>query len=335
MPTRNWSKIACPAVELSLHKTLGSGQSFRWETLENNEWRGVLERFVILFSQTDTHLLFEVLNEHKCAPAKLEKKIQNYFQMEYNMQDLYRQWSLQDPNFAVIEKQFAGVRMLSQDPVENLFCFICSSNNNIKRISQMVDKMCCKYGDFIGRVDGKDYYSFPSIESLAEDDVEENLRQLGFGYRAKYVNQAAKMVLNKGGSKWLKSLRNLPYRKTHDELMKLPGVGAKVADCICLMSMGHTCAVPVDTHVFQIAAARYLPHIKGVKSLTSKVYWLIGDHFRNLFGDLAGWAHSVLFCADLKEFEGEAKQAACALKRTAEVQMPGPLVPHSHKKKRR
>ena len=92
----------------------------------------------------------------------------------------------------------------------------------------MVDKMCCKYGEFIGTIDGKDYYSFPSIGSLAEDDVEENLRQLGFGYRAKYVNQAAKMVLNKGGSKWLKSLCDLPYRKTHDELVKLPGVGAKV-----------------------------------------------------------------------------------------------------------
>ena len=105
----------------------------RWETLGNNEWRGVLEKFVILFSQTDTHLLFEVLNEHKCTPTELEKKIKDYFQMEYNMEDLYRQWSLQDPNFAMIEKQFAGVRMLSQDPVENLFCFICSSNNNIKR----------------------------------------------------------------------------------------------------------------------------------------------------------------------------------------------------------
>ena len=81
--------------------------------------------------------------------------------------------------------------------------------------------------------------------------------------------------------------------------MKLSGIGPKVADCILLMSLDKTDAIPVDTHMFQIAAKSYLPHLKGCKSVTDKVYWEIGDHFRSLYGDYAGWAHSVLFSADL------------------------------------
>ena len=69
------------------------------------------------------------------------------------------------------------------------------------------------------------------------------------------------------------------------------------------MSMGHLGAIPVDTHVFQIAARDYLPELRQCKGLTDKIYKQIGEHFRNVFGDHAGWAHSVLFSADLKKFE--------------------------------
>lgn len=67
----------------------------------------------------------------------------------------------------------------------------------------------------------------------------------------------------------------------------------QVADCICLMSLNHLEAVPVDTHVYQIAANLYLKHLKGRKSITDAVYNEIGDHFRKLYGPLAGWAHTV------------------------------------------
>ena len=94
--------------------------------------------------------------------------------------------------------------------------------------------------------------------------------------------------------------------------MKLSGIGPKVADCILLMSLDKTDAIPVDTHMFQIAAKSYLPHLKGCKSVTDKVYSEIGDHFRSLYGDYAGWAHSVLFSADLEHLKhiekGEASQ---------------------------
>ena len=55
--------------------------------------------------------------------------------------------------------------------------------------------------------------------------------------------------------------------------------------------------------MFQIAATKYLPHLKNYKSVTDKVYKEIGDHFRGLYGDYSGWAHSVLFSADLKHLQ--------------------------------
>jgi N-glycosylase/DNA lyase len=67
----------------------------------------------------------------------------------------------------------------------------------------------------------------------------------------------------------------------------------QVADCICLMSLGHLEAIPVDTHIYQVAVQRYLPHLGGRKTVTDKVYDEIGNHFRSLFGSLAGWAHTV------------------------------------------
>jgi len=92
------------------------------------------------------------------------------------------------------------------------------------------------------------------------------------------------------------------YRKAHEELLTLQGVGPKVADCICLMGLGWGEAVPVDTHVWQIAQRDYKFGKGKHKSLTKATYDAIGSHFRDLWGKEAGWAHSVLFAADLKTF---------------------------------
>ena len=92
------------------------------------------------------------------------------------------------------------------------------------------------------------------------------------------------------------------YRRAHEELLQLQGVGPKVADCVCLMGLGWGEAVPVDTHVWQIAQRDYKFGKGKHKSLTKATYDAVGDHFRQLWGKEAGWAHSVLFAADLKTF---------------------------------
>lgn len=100
----------------------------------------------------------------------------------------------------------------------------------------------------------------------------------------------------------LKSGGRLGYREAHSQLLELQGVGPKVADCVALFGLHWGEAVPVDTHVWQIAQRDYKFGRGKYKSLTPATYDAIANHFRGLWGLEAGWAHSVLFAADLKTF---------------------------------
>lgn len=122
----------------------------------------------------------DVKNEEMCNEEAL---LRDYFQLDVNLAELYAKWSKADPNFRSVASHFTGVRILRQDPVENLFSFICSSNNNISRISGMVENLCRTYGEHLETVNDKVYYTFPSTDKLAVAGVEAKLRELGFGYR--------------------------------------------------------------------------------------------------------------------------------------------------------
>jgi N-glycosylase/DNA lyase len=125
--------------------------------------------------------------------------LKDYFQLDIKLEEMYKSWSKADQHFSKISKEFTGIRMLRQDPVECLFSFICSSNNNISRITSMVDKLAKHYGRKIlvsNCVDGEEFYTFPKVEALAAEGVEDNLRKLGFGYRAKYIQVCLHLYYN-------------------------------------------------------------------------------------------------------------------------------------------
>lgn len=93
------------------------------------------------------------------------------------------------------------------------------------------------------------FYSFPAASALTSPDLEATLRNLGFGYRAKYIAQTALLVANERPKNFLNDLRDKStYREAHEALLEFSGVGPKVADCVCLMSLDKMEAVPVDTH---------------------------------------------------------------------------------------
>lgn len=225
--------------------------------------------------------------------------------------------------------------------------FICSSNNNISRINQMVSKLCTHYGPYLGTVAGQAFHDFPSPAALAADGVETRLRELGFGYRAKYIADTARTIAMEKPVDWLIGLRNplspalgqdgsllgtpshvemlgadpkdnqeailleggglTGYKAAHEALLSLAGVGPKVADCVCLMGLGWAEAVPVDTHVWQIAQRDYkFGGSSRTKTFNKSLHDAVGDHFRTIWGPYAGWAQSVLFTANLKSFAEQA-----------------------------
>lgn len=309
--------------ELDLERTLLGGQTFRWtkSQLSNGQpiFTGVVLDYALqLWRVSPDKIAFKTLNK-EAQEIKISKKIamlEDYFQLKYKLKNLYYEWSSNDEHLAKCCESYRGFRILRQDPAENVFSFICATNNNIKRISQMIDKLCRRYGNILENCDDKStiydsFQSFPGIERLAQDDVFQCLRyELGFGYRAKFINETARQVVKlsqnqqKTPQDYLLNLRNLPYKDTCKQLMQLPGIGRKVADCICLMSMDHLNAVPIDCHIYEIVCRNYLPNLrKERKTLTDTVHDLIADYFKTLHGPLAGWSTSVLFIAELKHLK--------------------------------
>lgn len=316
-----------------------------WRKSHDNVWSCAIHGRIVSLHQDSTHLHYKTLlpdtllapptppsSAASPSPASStsdenEALIVHYLNLSPNLTELYEQWSSADSNFKSKAPKFTGVRILRQDAWEALAGFICSSNNNIVRISQMMEKLCVHYGPLIGYLDSKPYYDMPEPSALTKPGVEAHLRQLGFGYRAKYLHQTA-LLLKEQEDGWLDSLRNpespafgvvpsdagemLPegregYRKAHEELLSLQGVGPKVADCVCLMGLGWGEAVPVDTHVWQIAQRDYKFGRGRHSSLTKETYDAVGNKFRALWGKEAGWAHSVLFTADLRAFSERLK----------------------------
>ncbi|XP_042195538.1 N-glycosylase/DNA lyase isoform X2 [Callorhinchus milii] len=248
--------------------------------------------------------LSPVKQEPDTGGSREQDILTDYFQLSVSLADLYSHWSRADKNFQRVAPGFPGVRVLRQEPTECLFSFICTTNNQISRITAMIERLCQVYGERLCQLDSVTYYSFPTLASLAGTDVVERLRDLGFGYRAEFISQSARLIVEQHGSGWLQSLRTVPYEEAKRALCTLPGVGAKVADCVCLMSLDKPEAVPVDTHIWQIAKRDYAKNFGGTqKSLTNKVYRDIGDFFRSLWGPFAGWTQAVLFCSDLKKFQ--------------------------------
>ena len=331
----SWSKLPTTLSELCLATSLRCGQSFRWKC-ENDAWTCVLRGRIFELEQNDDYVRYRTIwpatekDAPQASPSLPVRDIddsgdvlKHYLNLEPNLAQLYEEWSANDANFRKKAPKFTGVRILQQDAWEALVGFICSSNNNIIRISQMVDKLCIHYGKFIATWNGKAYHDFPTPVSLTANNVESHLRELGFGYRAKYIAQTARMVARDREEGWLDSLRNPEspvygskassagkmapegregYRQAHEALLDLQGVGPKVADCVCLMGLGWRESVPIDTHVWQIAQRDYKLGRGKHSSLTKATYDVVANHFRKIWGKEAGWAHSVLFTADLKVF---------------------------------
>jgi len=302
------------------HKTFSA-----WGVHDAKEWVGPLGNRVISIRETPNTTLYRVLH----GPTDgVDEYLRDYFQLDTPLGPLYAQWSERDDRLARISSVIPGVRILRQDPTECLFSFICSSNNNVPRITKMLAAFREAYGEFMMELPcrssvednltngdraepslcrdnvSREIYSFPTLEALrAANDAA--LREMGLGYRASYIVATRDRLLELGGEEHLHSLRDVKdANAVQEKLIEFKGVGRKVADCVALFSLDQIEAIPVDTHVWHIACREYDPSLGEVKSLTPTVYKRVGELFRSRFPSHAGWAHSLLFVAELPSFRG-------------------------------
>jgi N-glycosylase/DNA lyase len=289
----HWAAI--PSSVLNIPASLLSGQVFRWRRTTEGEWRGVIGETVVRLRPERDGFWWQT-----CPVEGQWEILRRYFALDVDLTRLYADWAAAEPRIAPALERFAGLRILRQDAEEAFFAFLCASCNTIAKITRSVMALARRYGEPLAEIEGETFYRFPTAERLAGAS-EVALRADLWGYRAPRVIELARHALLQGGD-WHERLRALPYRPAHAELTRLPGIGAKIADCLCLFALWKDEACPVDTHIRQIAVRLFRPDLAG-RALTPGVYRAIAEAYRERFGPYAGWAQQYLFFAALPRSE--------------------------------
>ena len=191
-----------------------------------------------------------------CTQEEYDTFWKEYFDLSVSYSDYIGQIDEQDDYLKSAAVFGGGIRILRQDTWEMIITFILSQQNNIPRIKGLIRALSERYGKKCETPEGRAYYAFPCAEELSRA-AEEELRELKLGYRSKYICQTARMVA--GGEIDLDALKEMEYTEARTELMRLSGIGGKVADCICLFALHQMDAFPVDTHIKKVLELHY-PH---------------------------------------------------------------------------
>lgn len=226
---------------LDLDLTLDCGQAFRWERQEDGSYKGVAGGHFLHIAKDGDSLIFYDTNE-----AVFYSFWVNYFDLNKDYDEICNRLK-QDSLLASTIDEYYGIRILNQDSWEALCSFVISQQNNIKRIKLIISRLCKAYGDEVA--DG--WYSFPSAEKLSTLGVED-FEALGTGYRAKYLERLSKSVAC--GEVDLDYIKSLPLAEAKKELLKIYGVGEKVANCALLFGMQFYSCFPLDVWMKRVMA---------------------------------------------------------------------------------
>ena len=279
-------------VPFSLEHTLRCGQLFRWEKL-GDWWYGVVEDKVVKIRQIADRLMFQTF------PEKINAEfIENYFRLDDDLPSILSQID-KDEHIRRAIQRFHGLRISRQEPWECLISYICATYKNIPAIKNMILNLSKRFGRKI-TFNGHDFYTFPKPGDLAHASLEE-IRSCGLGFRAERVLETSK-ILDRGEF-ILEDLRKMDYEKAKQELLSLPGVGQKVADCVLLFSLDKLEAFPVDIWMKRVALDFYssyfersfIERISSKSSIAPREYEAISSFGREYFGKYAGYAQEYLF----------------------------------------
>jgi N-glycosylase/DNA lyase len=180
-----WVSLGLTKSELSLPLTFPTGQTFRWKQTGPLQYTGVIHSHLVSLKHLQNGDVSYCLHHTATSEAKAKLALLDFLNAGISLSDVWEIFSASDPRFAELATHLGGARVLRQDPLECLVQFLCSSNNNIGRITKMVD-FVSSLGDFLGTVEGFEFHQFPSLERLAMVS-EDELREAGFGYRLTVV----------------------------------------------------------------------------------------------------------------------------------------------------
>jgi N-glycosylase/DNA lyase len=276
----------------NLNYTLTCGQTFRWER-HKDWWHGVVRETFFKIRQIGGVLQFQTFPENVD-----DAFIWSYFRLDDDLLKIYSRIE-KDRHIREAVKKFSGLRLMRQDPWDCLISYICATNTNIPAIEDMINNMCIRFGKRI-TIEGAEVFTFPKPNDLAKATLKE-LGLCKLGFRAERVKQTSELISD--GSLNLEALKKMPYEKAKKELLSLPGVGPKVADCVLLFSLDKLEAFPIDVWMKRAISEFYRKHfeksfvekIASKKSISPSEYEIISSFGRQYFGEYVGYAQEYLF----------------------------------------
>lgn len=260
------------------------GQCFRWNEEIDRSYTGVFKGNVLNVKKDKNSVIFKGI-----CQDDIKLVVEDYFDLNTDYEKIKEKLSKIDINMKKSVDYGSGIRILNQDLWETIISFIISANNNIPRIKGIIERLSKKYGNKISW-NSKEYYTFPTANQLKNVTVEE-YRQLGLGFRDVRLFETTQMILEKQID--LEKLYSEPNtEKVREELLKLSGVGPKVADCILLFSdLKRLEVFPIDVWVRRVMNDLYIKEEDEAKVSKKKIENLAKEKF----GGIAGLAQQYLF----------------------------------------
>jgi len=264
-------------TNINIHETINSGQVFLWRNHENT-WFGIDGTDIIQVKQEP----FEILT--------LSKEPKDFFRSGDKYKKILKSIS-GDKIVKNAVKHYPGLRLTRQDPFQCCISFIISANSNIPNIKMRLQKLCRKFGTRVN-FDKKEFFLFPKPHTLACASIND-LQECGLGYRTRYVKDTSLFVST--GKIDFDYLKKADYKTAKESLLKLPGVGNKVADCIMLFSLEKLEAFPLDTWILKILQKYYSNKFYIEEKMTKKKYENIHQQVLKYFGIYSGYSQQFLF----------------------------------------
>ena len=274
-----------PAPDFDLAMTLNSGQVFHWERIGKG-FVGTIGDSPIYVEQRKNALIART-NEGKLdglKPSNLRRIVTKYFALDHPLADIYASFP-DDPIMNAARDFCRGLRIIRQPKWECLAIFICSSMKQVAHIRQISLALRRRFGDSRS-VCGHVAYTFPKPQQIARA-TENDLRECALGYRAKNLLATARLVSS--GKCDLETRSALSDIALRENLCSLPGVGAKIANCVMLFAFERLRAFPIDVWIERVLKQQYFPRRKTVTQLRLR------EFSENYFGEHGGYAQQYLF----------------------------------------
>src|SRR3989344_1521895 len=254
--------------DYNLKHTLDSGQFFRYKKV--GEYYYIISQHNFFkIKQQDDKLEFEGANR---------KFVEQFLGLEQDFENITKELK-KDERITNAIQAYSGIRILEQHPWEALIAFICSSASNIPKITKNVNLLSETFGKKIN-FDNQTSHLFPTIGEINDF---EKIKNCKVGFRAKYILEANKIAQN-----ILENAEKIDYSDALQELIKIPGVGEKIADCVLLFGFNKLEAFPVDVWIKRVMEELYFDNkeqkLKEIKKFGQEK-----------FGKYAGYANQYLY----------------------------------------